>query len=330
MFLVFAIISAPLVLLLSKRAGRLTFGESGRLNLAWKIDGVSWEGGAPGFAIPIHPPRHILASPDVYEFASPIHATYPLHFDPFYWNEGIQPRPNVHGIIHMSVINAKLYLKLFFLQYYVVPLTIFLFLAALRQDVQAMFRHLLKHWPLLLIAVSAMCIFGAIWVEPRYVAGYLLLLWPPFFLATGAFSTNDHRLANAAALSLAITVLPMFADGVIEHRKLTCQQNNLNTALAVKQASIRPGDKIAYVGDPLWAVWAKLDKVSIVAEVRSLRPGDEQGTSFWQSSDSEQAAVYDALIKIDARAIFAIVPSTGVPKGWQQVDGTQLCVKFLR
>jgi hypothetical protein len=340
MILSFALFSAPFMGLLSKHKGRFTFGESGKLNLAWNIDGTAprymfWEGGPPGSGMPVHPPRQIWRSPDVYEFASPIHTTYPLWYDPYYWHEGVRVYPDMHGFVRTSTQSLKVYLRFFFFEEYAPALTVLLFLAALRGDCLAIFRHLLRHWPLLLVVVCALGMFALILVEPRYVAGYLLLLWAPLFLATGAFTTSSTRFVRAAALALAIMALPMLRGGVIDESKLDAQQDNLNTAIAVLQSGIRPGDQIAYIGDGIRAVWAKLDRVTIVAEAPShywsangeYRP---VASSFWQSPEPEQAAICDALKRTDARAILAPTPSTGVPSGWQKVGRTNLCVKSLR
>ena len=209
------------------------------------------------------------------------------------------------------------------------------FLAALRGDCLPIFRQLLKRWPLLLVAVCALGMFGLILVEPRYVAGYFLLFWPPLFLATGAFIPSNARLARGAPFALAIMVLPMLRQGVFEERQLTSEHDNTNAAIAIQQSGIRPGDKLAYIGDAIRAFWAKLDRLVIVAEAPShyWSPNGEYrpvATSFWQSPEFEQAATSEALKKTDARAIVALKPSTGVPRGWQQVGGTRLCVKFLR
>ncbi len=340
MILSFALVSVPLVFLLSRHNRGFTFGESGKLNLAWHIDGVApwyefWEGGPPGSGMPVHPPRQIWRSPDVYEFATPISATYPLWRDPRYWHEGVRAHADAHGMARASLQNLRIYLKFFGEEYYVPFVTVLLFLTALRRDYLAVFRHLLTHWPLLLVAVCALVMYGVILVDPRFVAGFLFLLWPPLFLATGAFTSNTNRVARAAAFSLAIMVLPMLRRGLIEERHQDTEQNNINTAIAVQQSGVNPGDKVAYIGDAIEAVWAKLDQVSIVVEAPShywSADGHFRAVEkpFWQSLESEQAAIYDALGKTDIKAILATTPSTGVPGGWQQVGHTNLCVKFLR
>ena len=48
---VFGLLSAPLIAAVSKATGHLTFGDTGRLNYAWYVNGVAfrlWEGGPAG------------------------------------------------------------------------------------------------------------------------------------------------------------------------------------------------------------------------------------------------------------------------------------------
>ena len=90
---VFAATCVPFISALTLQRGRLTFGESGRLNYAWHVNGVrnrNWQGGPPEAGRPVHPSAQILAVPAVYEFARPTRVTYALWYDPSYWYEGVQ------------------------------------------------------------------------------------------------------------------------------------------------------------------------------------------------------------------------------------------------
>jgi hypothetical protein len=348
MVMAFAIISLPLVLLLSKRVGRLTFGESGRLSWAWLVNGMNppmlfWQGGPPSAGAPLHPPRLIWHRPDVYEFASPIQATYPLWYDPYYWHEGVHTYIDVRQMIPVILRNVKTYVRYFssgFASswgqrgYYLSLVTVLLFLALLADDFHGFFRHLWRHWPLLLIPLGALGIYSLVRIEPRYVAGYIILLFAPLFLATGAFSGNSAQIARAAAITLFITVLPALGRGVLQERQWVWGQDNVNLATAAQRAGLQPGDKIAFIGDANEASWAKLDKVSIVAEAPAhyWLTGDERvpvPKPFWLSSESEQAAILDIFKKLGVKAAVASTPSTGVPNGWQQLGNT-LCIRFLR
>jgi hypothetical protein len=336
MVLAFAIISVPFVVLLSSHSGSFTFGQSGKLNYLWIVNHLGWEESS-SLGRRIHPIRQIWRSPDVHrnlhvlEFGSPFRVTYALQYDRYYWNEGFRAHLDVREWTRVTAKNVKQYVRFFFFDYYVSCLTILLLLAALRADLLAVFRHFLKHWPLLLVIVCGLGMFAAILVLPRYVGGYLLLLWAALFLATGAFGANSSRLARAAAFTLVIMVLPGLCKGLMDRRKESVQEDSFNKAVAVLQAGIHPGDRIAYVGDPLYAFWPKLDKVFIVAMVRDFdRYGGDEASTFWQSSQSDQAAAYEALKKAGVVAILASTPSAGVPEGWRRAGNTNLCLRFLR
>ncbi|HKY03473.1 MAG TPA: hypothetical protein VJQ56_01220, partial [Blastocatellia bacterium] len=99
--LVFFSLSAPFITAISLTKGRLTFGDSARLNYAWFVNGVPrfahWQGSDPEKGQPSHPTRKISTNPAIYEFAYPFKATYPPWYDPSYWYEGIRPRFDLKG-----------------------------------------------------------------------------------------------------------------------------------------------------------------------------------------------------------------------------------------
>jgi hypothetical protein len=96
--LTFVVIAAPLVAALSMKYGHPTFGEVGKFNYWWFVNEVKsedqgtlwvhWQGDPPGSGVPVHPTRRVLKDPDVFEFGSPVVATYAPWYDPSYWNEG--------------------------------------------------------------------------------------------------------------------------------------------------------------------------------------------------------------------------------------------------
>ncbi|HEX9919123.1 MAG TPA: hypothetical protein VGA87_08150, partial [Pyrinomonadaceae bacterium] len=87
---VFLAVSAPFVFALSRAKGRLTIGDTGRLNYAWHVNGttpfIHWQGesagGCGGSGAPAHPTRKLSDSPALYEFGSPVAGTYPPWYDP--------------------------------------------------------------------------------------------------------------------------------------------------------------------------------------------------------------------------------------------------------
>jgi 4-amino-4-deoxy-L-arabinose transferase-like glycosyltransferase len=93
--IVFLLLSTPFVVALSKSKGRLTIGDTGKLNYAWHVNHIesfNWQGDNPGNGIPKHPSRRIFNAPPVYEFATPVGGTYPNWYDPSYWYDGVVSR----------------------------------------------------------------------------------------------------------------------------------------------------------------------------------------------------------------------------------------------
>ncbi len=108
----FLILAGPYIAFLSYSKHRLTYGDSGRYNVVWMLNGVPyyhWQGQPPGSGTPLHPTRQISTDPPAYEFATPIAGTYPPWFDPIYWNQGAQPHYRIREIAAAIVRGLKLY-----------------------------------------------------------------------------------------------------------------------------------------------------------------------------------------------------------------------------
>ena len=111
-FVVFLLVSAPFIAALSRAKGRLTFGDSARLNYAFFVDGVQhyehWQGVPPGSGVPIHPTRKLNDFPEIYEFSAKNMGVYPPWFDPTHWYEGVTPHPNWKVQVKIFVANLIL------------------------------------------------------------------------------------------------------------------------------------------------------------------------------------------------------------------------------
>ncbi len=96
----FLLISIPFITVLSWNNHRITTGDSGKLNIAWNVNGVNgstydyrlWQGDSGASAYRQHPARKIMTWPEVYEFASPVSGTYPVWNDPTYWWAGVDTK----------------------------------------------------------------------------------------------------------------------------------------------------------------------------------------------------------------------------------------------
>ena len=90
--LIFCLVIAPHIFLLSRQEHHLTFGESGRLNYAWLVTRevpvhAGWIDYTPETGTPVHPLRVLRRGPTVLEFKDTVPGTYPLWYNP-----GLLPR----------------------------------------------------------------------------------------------------------------------------------------------------------------------------------------------------------------------------------------------
>jgi hypothetical protein len=98
---VFFALATLLIVPISRDAGQLTFGTSGKLSYAFMVNHVpytNWQGdsadsqgdSALGHSRLLHPPRRVSSSPELYEYSANLKGTYPAWFDPTYWIAGLR------------------------------------------------------------------------------------------------------------------------------------------------------------------------------------------------------------------------------------------------
>ena len=211
---IFAAISVPYIWILSNAKGRLTFGDSGKFNVIWIVNGVPnhhWQGGPPDNGRPVHPTRQIATTPAIFEFAGPIVATYPPWYDPIYWSEGarIAYRPEDFGRAFIRQFRFYVYL----LNHRQLPLvfallSLFLLVPAKREIPG----HLRPLWPLLLFGAMPFVMYAPVNAEARYLAPFFVLLWTTLALA---LLQAAHPLAARVPLTIAaVAALLMLGETV--------------------------------------------------------------------------------------------------------------------
>jgi hypothetical protein len=92
--------------------GRLTFGDTGRVNYESYVDGNAlW---FPAGSALKHPVPRLVERPPTYEFRTPVGGTYPLWYDPSYWHEGLVPHFGGRGESKVLVRTLRKYVHLVF------------------------------------------------------------------------------------------------------------------------------------------------------------------------------------------------------------------------
>lgn len=334
--LVFLCVSAPLILLLSRQKGRLTFGDSGRLNYAWFVSPRTfwrnWHGEIPGSGVPAHPTRQLLRHPPLFEFDGPVVGTYPPWTDPSYWNEGLkwrfQLKPQLEQLVTTAASEIRLLVR-------ARPdlVTGVIILALLSGGIW--FSSLGELWPLIAISACGMGIYLPMFENDRYLGGFVLML---FLTLLGAVRLRLAPQKFAAKVILAVFVTMTLATADYSVRVATnhfaIPGNGPNStipdvtaAVELRRMGLRPGDKVAVIMNGTGAYWAHLAKLRIVAEIMDTGHGSKE---FWDASEEVQQEAYDLFAKAHAKLVVTTCPVTpSIPTGWDQMPGTPYCLHLL-
>jgi hypothetical protein len=332
--LVFVVVSAPLIFAVSAQEHRITFGDSGRLNYAWAVAPRTfwrnWQGEEPGSGAPLHPTQILLQSPRVYAFDGPVVGTYPPWLDPSYWNEGLQwhfaLRPQLEVVAANLMIESSLLLRS-----QPALLAGVLILALLSGA--AWWPKARELWPLIIIPIAAFAMYVPVHVEPRFLGGFVLILF--LTLIAAALPRVDGRAARAIALALFVTMSLGTADATFRyliHRVAipgsgpNSVVEHVTVANEVRSMGLSSGDKVAIIGDGTRAYWARLASVHIVAEIMTTHHDAQQ---FWLSPEETKQIVYKAMAGTGAKLLVADNPPEPLSDTWIHVRGTSYYLRPL-
>jgi hypothetical protein len=331
--LIFFMLSGPYALALSRSKGHFTFGDSGRITYAVLVAGGTpssiWRAIPPALGTPIHKPLKIFDMPPVYEYSAPFAGTFPPWYDPSYWFEGLHPHFDLkwqvdalrHGLDAYFDLSTRLS----------GILAGFLVLLFLGNSVRGFARNIWKEVFLWGPAISGLAMYALVRVEPRFLSGFLILLWAALFSAL-RIPRSEAGLVLGRSVSLAIVLVLGFQIAwSVGHSVVRLVISGASPDWAVAQelraARIEPGDRIAFVGFALTNhYWAHMAGATIVVEVSPEAP-----SSFWTASPAIKAQVLQAVANAGVKVVVARdVPPSLLHDGWQNVTGSDYYLLTLR
>jgi hypothetical protein len=328
--LVFVAISAPWIAALSESKGRLTFGDSGRLNQLLWVDDASPKvlnlGTAGGHYT--HPIRQIFQSPPVYEFASPVKGTLPVWYDPSYWSDGALPRIDLRKQMSVFVGWLGFYFDLLFTSQ--TALVIGFAVLCLMSGRHLVLRQVTARWPVWLMGLIGLGMYALVHVEPRYVAAFFTLFW------VGLFSglkmppgLEGRRLTALVALGVVLAMASPTALLVARHLRRTMEgqvYEQWQVAENLRGLGVNPGDRVARIGGGFGMVyWARLLGVTEVAEVP-----DENSMGFWDATPAVQEQVIETFQSLGVTAIIADMTNEAHTPGpeWRKIGAGYFAIKI--
>lgn len=341
----FLIVSGPFIAALSHSQGRITWGDSAKLNYAWYVDHVPryhWQGEGRGVGTPLHPTKKLNDSPAVYEFDRPGHATYAVWFDPAYWNAGVRPRFDAKSNLSQVFSNAGVYADVFFNQQSaVLVVCVLLFLLGGRGRLAL--SDIAEYAILLLPVAAALGMYALVHVETRMIGAYVVMMWTALFAAmrtresAGARKPAACGIVAVALFTLVMVTSSLVAETVTHGRAQLTAWNDPNAlpqwrvVTELRKAGIQAGAKVAWVRPNVLDsnlqnyAWAQLAHVQIVAEV----PGTD-ADAFWAASATERSTVLTVLDQTPAVALIVTkAPAGFADPGWKSLGTSGYFIYFL-
>ncbi len=319
-------VAAPIIIALSVQKGGLTTGETGKLNYMWYVDQFQpdhfgWTGGtAPEYGTPLHPPRVLIENPRVLEFATPVGGTFPLWYSPAYWYAGAKTVFNLHKQIATLVESFLEFRRIAIRDLGYVAGAVLLLVFSMwrgRSERPSRLSFWLLAWPLVAFAM-----YSLVYVESRYVAPFLLLLYLEIFRAL-VFRVQGRVAIAVCAIALVVAdyaparFLEASVVTAVEQFRHPVEDEYLVTADILKRLGLQPGDRLAVAGSGFRSYYAQYDGLRVVALF--MNPDE-----YWQMNPAGAKSVEDRLASIGVKAIVAISrPASQHESGWIEAGSAE-------
>jgi hypothetical protein len=333
----FLLAASPLVATLSYSKGRLTFGDAGRLNYAWHVNGVPrtaewdgdsiWDGHVPGaHLLLLHPPKTISTNPTIVKFDGPFSATHSFWYDPSYWLDGIQmhfdlrqqirtllrsfgmdPRPPDGGL---SVFGLAVR--------WVSMLAGVVAFTLLGLRFRALYDVIKGHIWLFLWPAFAGLMFACVVIESRYLVPFVVLGWTALFVAASIVIPPERSIGVTltVAAGLLLTYCPDLARSIVHTLKQPAGWENLAVAGKLEALGIQRSDELASVNWPFEAYPARLVGARFDMEVVAKDP-----EAFSNLPEAEVRQILATLRANGAKALFSqFHPAFRNDSGWVQIS----------
>jgi hypothetical protein len=324
----FAAIVVPYIWILSNAKGRFTFGDSGKWNMIWMVNGLpyyNWQGGPPDNGAPIHPTRQLSKNPAIFEFATPIGGTYPPWYDPIYWTEGARIAFRPGDFVRVLVQQIRLYG--YFLRHRQLPLVFALAsLFLLSHDKGGILAGLRQFWPVLLLAVTPFAMYAVVHAEGRYLAPFFVLLWTT--VAAGLLVNLGDSVDGRVLFSVVtVAAVIMLVEAVTVTSATLPGRLHYEIAKRTQMLGLKRGDPVAIVSGNLDYFWARLVGARVTMQVdfaNSTCPDCRDLPADWEKAKQILAANGAILV------VSPCIPGVVDQPGWQQLGATGVYVYRFR
>jgi hypothetical protein len=322
----FALIAGPFFYTVSKKVGRPTFGESGRVNFLIFANGVPahWLGEEVSPAGYSRNFEKICDNPPVLAFHEVLPGVYPPVYDPTGWFAGLAPRLQLrqearnlragwHTLGEMGAAESDL----------IVGFVLLLLISGIARGLKSV----LYWWFLWLPAACGTAMFWLVHVEDRFIAPFVVLAFVGLYSGALIASCRKPRIVSKILLALlmvqgcraAVEVLKGLGSATVSSTR-----DAEKTVADLSREGLPVGGKIGFIGEIGVPHWAWVGQYLIVSEV------PPSGKPAFLAALPERERIYTCLKKTGARAalLHVEVPELLEP-GWQKAGEGDLYMKLL-
>lgn len=301
-FSVFLVTSGPLIALVSAQMGKITFGETGRLNYAWYVNGwVQWRDAPEVFGSSANFLRTSEENLAILDFSSHLHGTDPLGYEPSYWSAGTKARFDLGRQITSLKVTLRVYKRIVIDTIAFLSGAIVLLVLIVREKAHPI--SIRRFWWQLGWPLAVGLIYALVHVEYRFLGAFLIIFWLGIYGAL--ISRLNKRVAAPVLATVICTVMIPFAApvplaGARVARSLLRgpQPDYEEVAVVFNDMGIRSGDRLAVVGDSFVSYYARVARLQVAAEV-------PDANEFWHLSAPDFDRALDRLAAIGVKAIVA-------------------------
>jgi hypothetical protein len=324
---VFALIAGPYIWQISALKGRFTFGESGRLDLAWYVNGADrfnpvsnsagWQAGSARANLK-HPGELLSSNPYIVYFGGDkVYGSTPQWDDPSYWSDGLAPRFVLRETLTVLKISTAMIAAFVLMRMQVLVLVFALPLWGFRPRRASLVDPIL---PLTLLqALGSILLYALVVVDGRFIA-FAFVMAGVVYAACSLTVGRSESLRSLSNATLLMAALLLVFDGqnTLREWKTSQQQGArplqgiyslaVSSAAADLAAHFPPGAEVGCMGDvacwadPSWAHSARLKMTTIIETGNGVElKSAEQGCSRLAANP----AALDSLRQRHVRAIVA-------------------------
>ena len=346
----FALFAVPYAAGMSWAFRHRTIGEVGRLNYAWRVNGLQgdifWQGGPEAFGKPEHPAKQVMANPSVFLFDGPRAATFAPWFNPPYFYYGYRDFFSAKNQLRALASNSLTLLKLLLGRGVLYILLAGLILRRHRSRQGAgWFRSLYNIWPMLVLAGAGLSAYLAILLYPRYISSFVcifLLSLCALFVGgdADAFAADLPRMKRTGLfvlMLLACILVPVarplesYLDPIqhIRRNEFFWNDDEWKTAQYLLQTGAHPGENVAVIKNDFFCEWAYLAHLRIVGQVGGewLNPRVDETGIFWHADPEKQRQILEIFHNSGAQLVVGFERPAGVTaNGWEMVPGTGIWI----